>query len=273
MVYRWRCRHCGFTTWAPDGERLGEAVRSHLVKHHRDRLRSEDFGVAWSCPYCDDGGHSHEREQAVASFERHLYGHAEPLVESGVHVADEFDGTGSVLVQAPLDGQGADNARTHFLAPADIQVFVTMSPSKRARLIESDLGEWPAAIVFLTTNEQPLAGVEADLSAAPIEVVQLDGRMGLSGLGETLSRVLDEHETTAGKISVEFDILSELVSKFDLQDVFKFLHVLTSRCDRAGALSHYYFDPRAESASTVNVLDQLFDARIAAENGVFESRG
>lgn len=272
MVYRWRCRHRGFTTWAPGQERLGEAVRSHLAKHHRDRLRSEDFGVAWTCPYCEDSGHSHEREQAVASFTDHLFEHAEPLVESGVHVADGFDGTGSVLVQAPLDSQGADNARMHFLAPADIQVFVTMSPSRRARLIESDLGEWPAAAVFLTTNEQPLAGVETDLSAAPIEVVQLDRRLGLSGLGETISRVLDEHETAAGKISVEFDILSELISTFELQEVFKFLHVLTSRCDRADALSHYYFDPRAESASTVNVLDELFDARIAAENGVFESR-
>ena len=174
MVYRWRCRHCGFTTWAPGQERLGEAVRSHLAKHHRDRLRSEDFGVAWTCPYCEDSGHSHEREQAVASFTDHLFEHAEPLVESGVHVADEFDGTGSVLVQAPLDSQGADNARMHFLAPTDIQVFVTMSPSRRARLIESNLGGWPAAAVFLTTNEQPLAGVETDLSAAPIEVVQFD---------------------------------------------------------------------------------------------------
>ena len=273
MVYRWRCRHCEFTTWAPDQDRLRGAVQSHLVKHHGDKLRKEGFGVAWSCPYCDASSHSHERDRAVTAFKEHLFEHTEALTESGVHVADEFDGTGSALVQAPLEKQGADNARIHFLSPGDIQIFVTTTPGARMQLIDAELSEWPASAVFLTTTEQPTAGADVDLSEAPVEIVQLDRRMGLSGLGETISRVLEEHEPTAGKISIEFDILSELVSTFELQEVFKFLHVLTSRCDRADALSHYYFDPRAESESTVNVLDQLFDVRITAEDGVFRSQG
>jgi len=75
----------------------------------------------------------------------------------------------------------------------------------------------------------------------------------------------------AGTLSVEFDILPELVDKFDLRTVFKFLHLLSSRLDRADALSHYYVDPRRQQAASVNVLEQAFDLSIRASGGAFRS--
>jgi hypothetical protein len=106
-----------------------------------------------------------------------------------------------------------------------------------------------------------------------LEVVRLDRRLGLSDLGETVSRVIDEQKRKSGKISVEFDILSEIIEKFETQTVFKFLHLLTRRLADVGALSHFYVNPRAQSASTVNVLRQLFDLTITADDRTFRTDG
>lgn len=273
MVYRWRCRNCDFSTWSTERGRTAKSAKSHLVTHYQGKIRREDFGLAWSCPYCESEGRGHDEEGALSEFKDHVFGHVEPLLESGVHVADDINGTGNVVVNAPLESTGADNARIHFLAPADICLFVTTNPKRRIELIAEELPEWPAWTIVITTKSQPLAGIEGiDFSTVPLEVVQLDKSLGLSSLGETVSRVLDEHESTEGKISLGFDILPEIIEKFQLQEVFKFMHVFTSRCKRANALSHYYFNPQTQSESTVNILDQVFDMNIYANGTVFESR-
>jgi len=149
-------------------------------------------------------------------------------------------------------------------------VFVTTNPAKRIRLLQEELAEWPAWTVVLTTEDDPLAGLSGiDLGSVPLEIVQLDKRLGLDSLGKTVSRVLEEQESAEGKISFEFDILSEIINKFDLQQVFKFLHVLNARLEDADALSHYYFDPRTQSESSINVLDQVFDLKISADDRIF----
>ena len=272
MVYRWRCRHCEHSVWSADSGAMAERGRSHIVKHFRENVREEEFGLAWECPYCDATGRGHDSERSFEDFKNHVFEHVEPLMASGVHVADDVDRVGSVLVEAPLESQGADNARIHFLSPGDICIFVTTNPADRIRLLSEQLDEWPAWTIVITTKERPMAGVDGvDFSSVPLEVVKLHKSLGLSGLGETVSRVLDEQESAEGRISLEFDVLPEIIAKFDLQEVFKFLHVLTSRCERAEALSHYYFDPRTQSESTVNVLDQVFEVQITADGNVFES--
>jgi hypothetical protein len=273
MVYRWRCKSCDFSTWAPGRERVAESAKSHLITHHRDRVKREDFGLAWSCPYCDSSGRGYESQQAVEDFKNHLFGHMAPLIESGVHVADDINGTGSILVHASPESAGADNVRINFFAPADICILVTTNPKRRIELIADRLREWPASTIVITTKSQPLAGIDGiDFEVVPLEIVQLEKSLGLSSLGETVSRVLENHESAEGKISLGFDILSEIIEKFQLQEVFKFMHVFTSRCRRADALSHYYIDPNPQSESTLNVLDQAFDMTIRPSGTVFESR-
>jgi hypothetical protein len=272
MVYRWRCRRCPFTVWSARRGAVVDAVESHLLDHHRGQLTNREFRISWECPYCDTTGQSHDESEGVARFTSHLFEHVEPLLESGVHVADEVDGTGSILVRSPVGSTGADNARIHFLSPGNVVLFVTTNPADRIRLLDEELHEWPAWTIVLTTKDDPLAGVTGiDFSEVPLEVVRLDSRLGLSDLGETISRVLDEQERTDGKISVEFDILAEIIEKFDLQTVFKFLHVFAKRCESADALAHYYVNPSAQSESTLNVLDEVFDLSITAREETFVS--
>jgi rubredoxin len=273
MVYRWRCRHCEFTTWAADGAAVADAVRDHLLDHHASNVRRDGIRTEWRCPYCDAHSESYGDDvDPVDGFSDHLFGHVEGLIETGVHVADDVGGTGSVLVTAPLDGTAADNARAHFLAPGDAVIVVTANPAARLRLIDRKLGSWPARATFLTTAEDPLDGVsDLDPSQLPVEFVRLDGGSGLSGVGETLARCLGDHEEMTGTLSVEFDILPELVDKFDLRTVFKFLHLLSSRLERADALSHYYVDPRRQRTASINVLEGAFDMSIRAAGETFTS--
>lgn len=274
MVHRWQCRHCGFSSWTPGRDRVVDTARSHLLTHYAEHIRQEDFQFRWACPHCSTDDRHHDRDQAVAGFKDHLFGHAESDLAAGVHLADIIDRTGSILIKTPLDSTGADSARIHLLTPADVFVFVTREPAERLRLIRDELSQWPTHTIVVTTKSRPLSAVDGvDLDTAPIEVVQLTKRLGLSSLGETVSRVLSEHQTTGRKISLEFDILSEILGKFALQEAVKFLHGFTSRCARSGILSHYYLNPKSQSKSVMNLLKDIFDLGIEANGVTFSSPG
>jgi len=269
MVYRWPCRHCGFVAWGAGRQALAERAKSHVLEHHRDSFSSDDFRVSWECPYCDRAQHTHDEESGIREFADHLFSHLEPLVAEGTHVAEEIDGRGDILVLSPTQSEGANNARIHFTSAADIAIIVTTSPAVRLRLLRDRLDELPAWTVMVTTDRSPLEQLsEIDLSSLPVEVVALDSSLGLSSLGETLSRVISEHESADGKLMMEFNILAEILSKFSLQQVFKFLHLLSARLADADALAHYYLDP-GESDSTVNMLRELFDLTIRTSDNVF----
>jgi rubredoxin len=272
MVHRWQCRHCDFVVWSADGAATVESAKSHLLDHYGGRLTKDGFQVGWDCPYCDAekellGG---DESEAIRTFKDHLFDHVEPFFESGVHIADGIDGTGSVLVRAPLEGTAADNARRHFCAPGDVVVLVTTTPAKRLRLLRRGNSSWPAWTVVITTVDDPLDGVEGvDTSSVPLEIVKLDEVHGLQEVGQTISTVVGEQDTSNGKLSVEFDILAEIIAKFDLETVFRFLHILNSRLEQADALTHYYLDPDAGQAATSNILESSFDMTISAEGEVF----
>lgn len=272
MVYRWQCRQCAFGLWTASADAAAEAVGAHLFDHARSNLRRDDMRAAWRCPHCGAQGETYadDGDGAVASFKSHLFGHAESQLEADAHIADAIGGTGNVLVTAPAGGDAADNARTHFLSRGDDVMLVTATPAERLRLLDRTLPSWPASTTVVTTAETPLSGVDIDPETRSISVVALDGRPDLSGVGETLSRTLQTRRTT-GTLSVEFDILPELLATFELRTVFRFLHLLSSRLERERALAHYYLDPRRTQRASRNVLEGAFDLSIRAEGAVFTS--
>jgi len=270
MVYRWQCRECQFTVWSPDRTATADAVKSHLLEHYKSKLNKEDFRVGWTCPYCSHKSQGYDADESVEQFKDHLFEHVTSLLESGKHVAGDINGVGDVLVLAPVESTGADNARVHFTSPGEIAVFVTTDPARRVRLLDDQLQSWPAWTTILTTKSQPFANVtDVDLESAPLDVAILDKGVSMIELGETVSRVLDEQGTDSAKVTVGFDILSELLELFDTQTVFKFVHVLNSRLENMDALTHYYLDPSSQPPSTVNVLKELFDLKIRANGPVF----
>ena len=269
MVYRWRARNGDFTVWSASRSETIERVKTHVAKQNRDQLVESGVRLQWSCPYCETASQSHDKTKGFEDFKNHLFSHKKPLLESGVHVADEINGTGSVAVMAKVQSQGADNARIHFLSPGNIVIIVTTHPADRIRLLKEQFDEWPEWTVIMTTKSDPLSGLSGiELMNVPVEVVELNKQMGLGSLTETVSRVIQEQEPKGGKITFEFDVLTELITKGQLQRVFKFLHLLNGRLENADVLSHFFVD-RERMTSSMNVLDPTFDMRIRADGKLF----
>lgn len=270
MVYKWHCRRCRFTIWSNNRAQLDGQLKSHLLGHYTDRVSKQNFRLAWECPHCEEEGQTHDKETGVQEFKDHLHGHVEGRIESGVHVADDIGGSGNVLVKAPIESTGSDNARAHFLSVGDIVIVVTNNPEARLRLLHENLSHWPARTVVITTKRRPLEDpMELDFSDAPIEVVKLDPTLGPTGLGETISRVIEEQHTPDARISFGFDILPEIIESFDVKRSYRFLSMLSARLKEVDALAQFYINPRPQSSSVLNVIDDEFDLTLTAENSVF----
>ncbi|ERH06328.1 MAG: hypothetical protein J07HN4v3_01941 [Halonotius sp. J07HN4] len=269
MVYRWRARNGDFTVWSASRDETIERVKKYVAKQNKHRLTQEGVMVGWSCPYCDRRNSAHDEHVALEKFKDHLFSHKKPLLESGVHVADDISGVGSIAVLSPTESTGADNARVHFLSPGDVVVMVTTTPAARIDLLRSKFSEWPEWTVILTSKDNPLAGLSGvELMDIPVEIVHLDKQMGLGSLTETISRVLEEQQNPGRKITFEFDILTELIQKAKLQRIFKFLHLLTGRLEDINALSHFFVN-RKRAASSMNVLDPVFDLQLEVDGSMF----
>lgn len=270
MVHEWRCHRCEFAVWAGSESAAIDGVQSHLFGQHRGTLAKDSFQVRWQCPYCAEKRLQHDREEAVSSFKRHLSEHVDDRLRSGAHVADDIGRSGNVLVLADPRSTGADNARIHFLAVCDVAVIVTSNVAERLRLLRDQRSDWPRRTIVLTTNEDPFDGLDGmDFSDASLEVVQLSKHMGLAEIGETISRVVAEHDRPERTLSVQFDVLSELIDACELKRLFRFLHLLTARFESADALAHYYCNPEANAKPTINLLAELFDMMIRADGNAF----
>lgn len=272
MVIRWECNQCGWTVWSASREKTVHESKSHLVDHCREQIVQTDSWILWNCPYCEQKAHGRDLSQACEECAEHLFSHSQSSMESGVHVAEEIDGTGSVLVLSGPESTGATNARKHFLSPADVMVFVTARPTRRLQFVRDELGELLSNTVVVTSQGQPvedLSGV--DPSSLTVEVIGSGEMSDLSAFGVTISRVIDGSVPAGAWISFEFDILPDLLSTFSLQQVFQFLHILTASLEREDALLHVYIDPGNHSQSNINILTQIFDLCLTAEKDVFVS--
>ena len=88
----------------------------------------------------------------------------------------------------------------------------------------------------------------------------------LSGVGIELSDLLSALNGPGGATTaVCFDSLTALLDHTNLQQAFRFLHVLTGRVESAGAVGHYHVDPDAHDRQTMATVESLFDAVLAVD--------
>ena len=89
----------------------------------------------------------------------------------------------------------------------------------------------------------------------------------MTGIGIKFSEFLEEFYTgrNVTKNRVAVDSLSTLLMYSDLQTVFRFMHVLTSRIEDADALGVHVLESTAHDEETINTLKQLFDGAIEVE--------
>ncbi|AGB33747.1 hypothetical protein Natpe_4017 (plasmid) [Natrinema pellirubrum DSM 15624] len=77
------------------------------------------------------------------------------------------------------------------------------------------------------------------------------GTRDLSGLEIAISDSLTRQEEESLN-QLWFDSLTPLIRTLGLDDVFKFLHMMTNRVEQAGAIASYHLDPTAHEPQTVN---------------------
>lgn len=89
----------------------------------------------------------------------------------------------------------------------------------------------------------------------------------MTGIGIKFSSFVEEFytEQELGQNRIVFDSLSTLLMYSDLQTVFRFMHVFTSRVDDANAVGLYTIDSTAHDVESMNTLKQLFDGMVTVE--------
>jgi hypothetical protein len=248
------------------------AIKTHLISHYADRLSKSDFRIAWNCPYCQSKKTIYDKGEAIADFKSHLYGHVEDNIHDGTHIGNRLGWNGNLQINTPTDSPEADTLRSHFHSNADLAILITANPEARIQHLHDELTELPSRAVVVSTEGNPFdAETELDFSGTSMELVELDTRLGPNDVGETVSRILDVHHTDGMRVSVEVDIINEIIRSFDLQTSCDFVRMLASRLEDIDGVFQLYVNPDAHrNISTVlNFLEEEFDMAIRASQQQF----
>ena len=153
------------------------------------------------------------------------------------------------------------------------------------------------AAVFISTNESPRRILDAlgdriDIPAERFAIVDVsgDGDDGeidgvsvravgspgdLTGMSLAFAKQLQllEERGAATEARVVIDSVSALVMYADLQTVFRFLHVFTSRLDSAGLFGIFTLQPGMHDEQETNTIRTLFDSQATIEQEDIALRG
>ncbi|MGQ3414172.1 DUF7504 family protein [Natrinema sp. LN54] len=104
------------------------------------------------------------------------------------------------------------------------------------------------------------------------------GASSLGALGIRIVETIDEFDAAAGgfdpsALRVCIGSLVPLLREYDAETVFRLLHVMTSRVDRARGMGHYHV-PLASDHDAVALFEPLFDAvvTVRSRRGTDEQR-
>ena len=153
------------------------------------------------------------------------------------------------------------------------------------------------AAVFISTNESPRRILDAlgdriDIPAERFAIVDVsgDGDDGeidgvsvravgspgdLTGLSLAFAKQLQllEERGAATEARVVIDSVSTLLMYADVQTVFRFLHVFTSRLDSAGLFGIFTLQPGMHDEQETNTIRTLFDSQATIEQEDIALRG
>lgn len=206
----------------------------------------------WSCDNCGFETHASTRDALLTRVKRHIAG----------------NGGNVLLCDAPGE-RGADDC-IDLLLPYDLDetavLYVTRDPATHIADWTRNGRGWPSRLTVVTPGSPSMTGegvTEADLEDAPLTVRRVQNP-NLQELGITTSEELQRLDRVDAGIVVCFDSLSALVENFEVQEVFTFAKLLSTRARRVDALTHFHMTPAQHMGSTANVLEELFDMVVDA---------
>lgn len=125
------------------------------------------------------------------------------------------------------------------------------------------VGDLPDDLVVLTTTDGFGGDGRDRAEAGPgdgvvTEYVSSPG--DLTGLGMIIGKYLERWYQDEGDIRVLFDSLTTVLQYGEPQDVYRFLHLMTTRLDGAEASAYFLFDPETQDEQTVASVKSSFQA-------------
>jgi len=184
----------------------------------------------------------------------------------------------SLILSSPVSA--GDDTCINSLAvsePTDtVALLVTYTnhdrPTNWIQAWEQNTGERPAQLNVVRVGDFTRSASPATTDGAPtlnggIPIETVSDPHNLAELGIAISECLgrweaDIEDDELSNFVVCFDSLTELLQYVDVQETFRFLHVLTGRLQSSGAVAHFHLNPEAHDDQTVSTLRTLFDAVI-----------
>ncbi|MEF8843806.1 MAG: hypothetical protein V5A62_19665 [Haloarculaceae archaeon] len=110
-------------------------------------------------------------------------------------------------------------------------------------------------------------GQDSGIEDAPVERLGSPG--DLTGISLEFAKLVQRFERAGAgdRIRVGVVSVSTLLMYSDVQTVFRFLHVFTSRIQSAGLFGVFALDPGMHDAQTGNTVRAIFDAEARIEGG------
>ena len=234
-------------------------MQSHLWMHHRRKRSDGTPPYRWECPYCGATGVEYVQTDGNA-LKNHLTEHV-PSVFDTVSTSDLVHPGGRLLLYTGGGGTAATVMRKHVFFDADSLLLVTATPDKQLELL-SEIPFPPVRTAVLTTASPPYE--YADATGGQVDVIQLEGGIGLTELARESSDVIEDYGDRGGTFHIEFDIAGAIIERFGLESAFKFISALNAWIHRAEAGIYYPVSSSKQPKSVLNALDGLFDRSIRA---------
>jgi len=177
-------------------------------------------------------------------------------------------GTNILVSGPPLTGKRrlAMDVLAHGAVNGEGSVIVTTRDSSdrvladyRSRLEDPDDAD--VGVVDCVTQHQGRSASDTELvrfASSPVD---------MTGIGIKFSEFVEEFYSERGvrRNRVVVDSISSLLMYSDLQTVFRFMHVFTSRIEDADALGVHVIDSTAHNAEVMNTMKQLFDGIVEVD--------
>lgn len=213
-------------------------------------------------------------------------------VRTGCFAHASLDPPASVLVLGPQMEPAVDGACASLLSDADplrgnvLLVTLLESPDRRLDALRRWAGQLPGRVAVVSVGDSmrsagaagasnwpgSAAGAGADhgtgsASRGNIRTTSVSDPGDLTGIGVKIEQVLSAWTDEDAPTRTCFHSLTCLLQYADLDRVFKFLHVLTSRIEASNGLAHFHMDPTAVDDRTLATVRSLFDVVSEYEDG------
>lgn len=202
--------------------------------------------------------------------------------QASVAFQDSPDPGDSVLVLSPTLDDETDRKCTDLLTldqPEETHVlWITMHepPQDRIDIWEHHCDTLPVtgAVIGIGTDMDIQRNTTSPrLGGEQVPVSRINSPQDLTKLGVA---VVDQLEEWSGSdtddIVICFHSLSTFLQYVDLQKAFKFLHALTVKIPRHGAIAHFHMDPEVHDDKTISTLLPLFRSVAEYESGEWSYR-